>query len=304
MNLLSFDLNLLLVFDAIYRHQSLSVAAVELDLTQPAVSAALKRLRLRLDNPLFVRTSRGMRPTPFADGVAPKITQALGILRELDHPASFVPATTEINFRVYINDIGLIVLMPAILQNMRQAAPKAKLTIIDLRPDEVVSALDHGDVDLAIGYFLGMPNWAHQQNLRNTSYVCAVRSDHPKIGNSLSLAQFLDCRHAMYDTSGSLHNRVEQALAQLNLTRDVALTVPRFAALPFLVMHSDLIVTLPEDLGVMFSKLINIKIFPPPLPLATFQIKQYWHERLNAEPAHKWMRQVVRKMSGALERPS
>lgn len=303
MNLLQFDLNLLLVFDAIYRHNNLSVAAGEMGLTQPAVSAALKRLRLRFGNPLFVRTSRGMRPTPYGDDLAPKVSQALKILREMDQPNVFLPATTEINYRVYINDIGLIVLMPAVLKYLRETAPRARITILDLRPDEVVDALDRGDVDLAIGYFLGMPNWAHQQNLRNTSYVCAVRKDHPRIGNSLTLEQFLQCRHAMYDTSGSLHNRVEQALAKINRTRDVALTVPRFSALPFLVMHSDLIVTVPEDLGVLFSKLIDIKILRPPLQLASFQIKQYWHERLHAEPAHKWFRQVVRSMSEDIGAP-
>ena len=302
MNLLDFDLNLLVAFDAIHRHQNLSAAAEELSLTQPAVSAALKRMRLRFGNPLFVRTSRGMRPTPFADDMAPKIAQALKMLQEVDQPTMFSPATTEINFRLYINDIGLIVLMPSVLQVLRREAPRARVTIVDLRPDEVVDALDQGAIDLAIGYFLGMPNWAHQQNVRDTSYVCAVRSDHPKIGNALSLQQFLACQHAMYDTRGSLHNSVEVALARLNLTRDVALRVPRFTALPFLVMQSDLIATVPEDLGAMFSKLIGIKTFRPPMALGNFQIKQYWHDRLHSEPAYKWLRRVVHSSSQTLPR--
>ena len=189
-----------------------------------------------------------------------------------------------------------------LLQVLRREAPRARVTIVDLRPDEVVDALDQGAIDLAIGYFLGMPNWAHQQNVRDTSYVCAVRSDHPKIGNALSLQQFLACQHAMYDTRGSLHNSVEVALARLNLTRDVALRVPRFTALPFLVMQSDLIATVPEDLGAMFSKLIGIKTFRPPMALGNFQIKQYWHDRLHSEPAYKWLRRVVHSSSQTLPR--
>lgn len=293
MDLLRFDLNLLLCFDAIYRHQSLSAAADELNLTQPAVSAALKRLRAHFDNPLFVRTSRGMRPTPFSDGIAPKIAQVLETLRSVDTSAEFSPATTTINFRVYINDVGLIVATPGVLAYMREHAPHARLTIVDLRPDEVVDALDNGDIDLAIGYFLGMPNWARQQNLRTTRYVCMVAGNHPEIRQSLSLEQFLRCRHAMYMNSGSQYYAMEQALAQRGLTRDVILNVPRFSALPFLIAQSDLIVTVPEDLGTLFSTLLDVKVFKPPLELANFQVRQYWHERLHAEPAYRWLRQVV-----------
>ena len=149
MDLLDFDLNLLMTFDAIYRHHNLSTAAIELGMTQPAVSAALKRMRACFDNPLFVRTSHGMLPTPYADGVSIKISQALDILREVDQPITFSPSTTTINFRIYINDIGMLLVMPLVLKYMREHAPHAKLTILDLRPDEVVQALDGGVIDLA-----------------------------------------------------------------------------------------------------------------------------------------------------------
>ena len=293
MDLLRFDLNLQLCFDAIYRHQRLSAAADELNLTQPAVSAALKRLRAHFDNPLFVRTSRGMRPTPFSDGIAPKIAQVLEVLKGVDLSSEFTPASTTINFRVYINDVGMIVAMPQVLAHLRKHAPHARLTIVDLRPDEVVDALDSGNIDLAIGYFLGMPNWARQQNLRTTRYVCMVAGHHPEIRDSLSLEQFLRCRHAMYVNSGSQYYAMEQALAERGLTRDVILHVPRFSALPFLVAQADLIATVPEDLGTLFSRLLDVRIFTPPLELANFQIHQYWHERLHAEPAYRWLRQIV-----------
>ena len=303
MDLLDFDLNLLLTFDAIYRHHSLSAAAGELHLTQPAVSAALKRLRERLDNPLFVRTSHGMRPTPFADNMAGKVARALDILREVDQPDVFSPSTTTVHYRIYINDVGMQVLLPHVLRQVSEQAPGARLTVIDLRPDEVVDALDTGVVDLAIGYFLGMPNWAHQQTLRNTSYVCAVRDGHPDIHGGLSMAQFLRARHAMYWTSGSPHGIVEETLARLNLSRDVMLRVPRFASLPFLIAESDLVMTIPEDLGVAFSRMLPIRIYPPPMPLPNFEIKQYWHERHHAEDAHRWLRQLVKVETARIGRP-
>lgn len=289
------DLNLLKTFDAIHRHNNLSAAAVELGLTQPAISAALKRLRGQFDNPLFVRTSHGMRPTPHADDMAVKITRALNLLREVGQSATFARGTTKVHYRIYINDVGMLVVMPQVLKHVSEQAPHAKISIIDLRPDEVVDALDSGEIDLAIGYFLGMPNWARQQALRKTSYVCAVRSSHPEIGDELSLEQFLGAKHAMYSTSGSPHSVVDETLARMNLTRDVTLRVPRFAALPFLIANSDLIVTIPEDLGQAFSRLIDIKLFPPPVPLGEFEIKQYWHDRHHAEPAFQWLRSIVRR---------
>lgn len=289
------DLNLIKTFDAIHRHHNLSAAAVELGLTQPAISAALKRLRAHFGNPLFVRTSHGMRPTPHADEMAGKIARALGLLREAGQSASFARATTTVHYRIYINDVGMLVVMPQVLRHVSEQAPHAKISIIDLRPDEVVDALDSGEIDLAIGYFLGMPNWARQQTLRKTSYVCAVRSDHPDIGDSLSLDQYLRAKHGMYSTSGSPHSVVDETLARLNLTRDVTLRVPRFAALPFLIARSDLLVTIPQDLGLAFSRLIDIKLFAPPVPLGDFEIKQYWHERHHAEPAFQWLRSVVRR---------
>lgn len=296
------DLNLLKTFDAIHRHNNLSAAAVELGLTQPAISAALKRLRGHFDNPLFVRTSHGMRPTPHADAMAEQIARALTLLRDMGQVAVFSRSTTTVHYRIYINDVGMLVMMPQVLKQVSEQAPHAKISIIDLRPDEVVDALDSGSIDLAIGYFLGMPNWARQQTLRKTSYVCAVRSGHPDIVDSLSLEQYLRAKHGMYSTSGSPHSVVDETLARMNLTRDVTLRVPRFAALPFLIARSDLLVTIPQDLGLAFSRLIDIKLFPPPLALGDFEIKQYWHERHHAEPAFQWLRSVVLKETRHLVR--
>ncbi|MCB2008526.1 MAG: LysR family transcriptional regulator [Burkholderiaceae bacterium] len=296
------DLNLLKTFDAIHRHHNLSAAAVELGLTQPAISAALKRLRTHFGNPLFVRTSHGMRPTPHADAMAGHITRALELLREMGQVAVFSRLTTTVHYRVYINDVGMLVVMPQVLKHVSEQAPNAKISIIDLRPDEVVEALDSGEIDLAIGYFLGMPNWARQQTLRKTSYVCAVRSGHPEIGDSLSIEQYLRAKHGMYAASGSPYSLVDETLARMNLRRDVTLRVPRFAALPFMIASSDLLVTIPEDLGLAFSRLIDIKLFPPPVELGEFEIKQYWHERHHAEPAFQWLRSVVRRETMRLTR--
>ena len=175
-------------------------------------------------------------------------------------------------------------------------ATHAQLTVMDIRQDEVVSALDNGEIDLAIGHFVGVPNWARQQFLRSTSYVCAMRSDHPDIDETLSLAQFLNARHALYWTHESTYGRLDEMLAKRGYTRDIALRIPRLAAIPFAVATSDLLVTIPEDLGMLFQKFLPIKLLPMPLALPGIQIKQYWHERLHADPGHRWLRNVVRQV--------
>lgn len=301
MNLHAFDLNLLLAFDAISRRQSISGAAVELGITQPAVSAALKRLRDHLGDPLFVRTAYGMRPTPFADDMQPRVTDALRLLREIDHPATFVPETARVEYKIYIGDAGMLTLLPAVVKHIGTHAPRTTLTIIDLRHDEVVPALDGGRIDLAVGYFADMPNWARQQSLRITSYVCAVRRDHPVIGETLSLEQFRNAKHCVYRTSGSSHNALDRSIARGTLRRSVPLLVPNFTVIPFVIAESDLIATIPEDLAATFGSMMNIRLLPPPLALPRFRRKQYWHERNHMDPAFRWLRKVFKTQAAEAE---
>ncbi|QNP48987.1 LysR family transcriptional regulator [Diaphorobacter aerolatus] len=296
MDLRDFNLNLLFAFDAVERHRSVSAAAQELELTQPAVTAALNKLRIRFENPLFVRTSHGMHPTPRAMELAPHIKRILEAVRRLDEPDTFSPKTTKNHFKIYVNDVGLVAVLPRVVDRLSHETPNTRLTVLDIRQDEVVSALDNGEIDLAIGHFFDVPNWARQQFLRSTPYVCAMRKDHPVIKDSLSLSQFLGSRHALYWTHGSTYGRLDEALARRGHTRDIALRMPRLGALPFAVAMSDLLVTLPEDLGLVFEKLLPIKLLPVPLSVPDIQVKQYWHERLHADPIHEWFRNLVKNV--------
>ena len=302
MQLHSFDLNLLCTFDAIYRSQSISAAAIELGLTQPGVSSALKRLRERVGDPLFVRTSRGMRSTPFAENMAPKVFQALKLLSGIDQPVTFAPATSTVDFKIYISDAGLHIVIPQVVERMNTQAPHASLTVVDLRPDEVTAALDSGSIDMAAGFFLDMPNWARQQVVRATSYVCAVRKNHPRIRDALTLDQFLAERHCAYWTSGSSHSKVEQTLSRQNLVRDVAFSSPSFTSMLLLASQSDMIATVPEDLAFTYSRMLDIRLHPSPVAFPRFEIRQYWHERQHAAPASKWLRRLFRGAAADLPR--
>ena len=302
MHLPTFDLNLLCAFDAIYRSQSISAAAIELGLTQPGLSSAQKRLRECVGDPLFVRTSSGMRSTPFADNMAPKVSEALKILSGIDQPVNFTPATSNVNLRIYISDAGLHVVMPQVVERMNVHAPHASLTVVDLRPNEVTAALDGGSIDMAVGYFLDMPNWARQQVVRATSYVCAVRKNHPRIQDALTLEQFLAERHCAYWTSGSSHSKLEQTLSRQRIVRDVAFRSPSFTSMLLLASQSDMIATVPEDLAFTFNRILDICLHPCPVALPRFEIRQYWHERQHAAPASKWLRGLFRGAAADLPR--
>lgn len=294
MNLHAFDLNLLLTFEAIYRRQSISGAAADLGLTQPAVSAALKRLRNHMGDQLFVRTTDGMRPTQYADVIQPTMSDALRLLREIDHPATFSPTAARANYKVYIGDAAMLSLLPSVMKHLGEHAPATTLTVVSLSHDEVVPALDGGRIDLAIGYFSDMPNWARQQSLRSTSYVCAVRDSHPVIRSGLTLEQFRNAQHCVYRTTGSSHNSVERSIAKLKLGRDVPLLVPNFTVIPFVIAQTDLVAIIPGDLGAIFSGLLGIRVFPPPVSLPRFRRKQYWHERNHMDPGFRWLRRVFK----------
>src|SRR6218665_3261718 len=150
MDLSEFNLNLLTFFDAIYRNRGVWAAAQELDLTQPAVTAALNKLRAHFDNPLFVRTSNGMHPTPGAVVFAPKIARVLDSVGRLEEPTPFQPQSAKDQFKIYVNGIGMMLALPKIVQLLNQDAPHTQLTVIDLRQDQVGKGLDGGESDLAI----------------------------------------------------------------------------------------------------------------------------------------------------------
>lgn len=295
MDIKNFDLNLLKCFDAIHRHQNVSAAAEELELTQGGMSSALRRLRIAFNDPLFARSSIGMKSTPLADTIAPKIGSMLESVRDLDKPARFNPANTEINYKLYINDAGLMVLLPRIMRRLKQQAPGACLTIVDLRPDEVIKSIDKGQVDVAIGYFLNVPGWARQQKLKDSHYVCVVRADHPTIGDKITMEQYMTGEHVMYWNHDALYSTLEAGLARIPSRREVRLRIPRFSAIPSLIADSDYILTVPEDVGLITSQFAKVKLLKPPFAIDRFTVRQYWHERLNADSAHKWFRGVLKE---------
>ena len=203
MNVHAVDLNLLVVFDAIYRERKITSAADRLALSQPATSNALTRLRKLFDDPLFVRTVNGMVPTPFAQLLAEPIKDACDSARSaLQLSSSFMPRSSTRTFTLCMSDIGEHVFLPPLLKRLTTEAPAVNVKVVQATLRDLHLGLESGEVDLAIGLFPNLPPGFFQQKLYVDRLVCVARKGHPAIGGPISLAEFRSLPHAQVRSLG------------------------------------------------------------------------------------------------------
>ncbi|MGC0154392.1 LysR family transcriptional regulator [Chromobacterium vaccinii] len=298
MNLLTLDLNLLLVFDAILRTKSTTLAAEELSLTQSAVSNALRRLRIAFDDPLFVKTRDGMLPTVLAKELADHVHAGLASFRQaVETRSHFDPLTSDRSFTIYISDIGQIVFMPRLISHCASAAPNIRIATVDASPKEAQHAMSAGEIDLAIGLFMSFDPGFHQQRLFREYYVVIARDGHPAISAGLPLGIFLDARHAVYRPTAGSHAMFEEAVERIfeanGCVRQVAVRLAHSLGLSQIIAASDLLVCVPSRLAHAFNGYANIRVFPLPFDAPAFDISQLWHRRCHRDAGHRWLRHTV-----------
>jgi len=295
MDITKVDLNLLVVFDMLLRKQSVSRAAEALNISQPATSSALNRLRTMFADPLFIRATRGMQPTPRAQQLAEPLQHVLDrIKNDMLQQSSFDPASAKRRFVFNMVDVGELVFLPRLLKHLRAAAPDSDIITVSTPPDQLEAALQAGDVDLVVGYF---PNFqsasVYQQRLFSHTFVCVMRKDHPVVGEHITRKQFLDAHHAVVHPEGKSHELFERALAERGLQRRVVLRLPHYLAIPMIVAESDLIATVPYAVGQSFARMANIRLSRPPFDVPAPDVKQFWHARFHNDPASRWLRRMV-----------
>jgi len=290
------DLNLIPYLVALDDARNVSRAGDLLGVSQPRVSAALGRLREHFGDPLFVRTSRGMEPTPRALALVPAARDALAqIRRGLDTPHDFDAATTTGTFSIALSDVGEIVFLPRLLQALARLAPHANLRSVSLPHAEVERGLEAGAVDLAVGYFpdLDGSNF-FQQRLFTHRFICLMRREHPLAGMPLTVEQYLACGHAVVRAEGRSQEVLEQYLAKARLQRRAVLETPHFMSLPFILGRTDLIATVPHAIGYAYAaEHASITLVEPPLPLPRFDLRQHWHRKYHNDARAAWLRGVV-----------
>ncbi|AWI81397.1 MAG: LysR family transcriptional regulator [Betaproteobacteria bacterium HGW-Betaproteobacteria-13] len=287
------DVRLLAVFDEIYKTRSVTRAADGLGLGQPAVSIALAKLRDHFADPLFVRTSQGMEPTPLADELRDPVRETLDALeRVTGYRSEFDPASSTRCFRICMTDISQLVLLPRLLVRLRGVAPAIQIEIAPLSAD-TSRLLESGEADLALGFVPQLEAGFYQQALFRQDYVCMVSADHPRIGSALTLAEFEAEDHAVVTSSGTGHLILDREIIRQGITRRVALRIPSFLGVAFVIEHTDLLVTIPRRLGEVLEGRGDFRVLPVPFPLPDYAVKQHWHERYHHDPGNRWLRSMI-----------
>ena len=298
------DLNLLRVFDAIFQARSVTVAASNLHLTQPGVSKQLNRLRELLDDPLFIRTNDGMSPTPRAEALAGPINQALSEVRNaIEHQLGFNPRTSDRTFKIYMSDLGQMVLLPRVLELVANEAPGVNIHTVQVPASRMRGvAFESGDVDLAVGYFEEFEGSVYRQVLFDEHYVGIVRANHPHIRKTISFDQFLATAHLVYQPSGGGHGSVEsvvdKAFWAAGVERRVAVRVAHTLGLSSIIAKTDLLVVVPYRLALACAALIDATVLDLPIDIPLITIAQHWHERFHADPGNRWLRGTLAQLYG------
>jgi DNA-binding transcriptional LysR family regulator len=277
--------------------RKLSAAAARLGLSQSAASHALARLRKRTGDALFVRGGGGFYPTPYGERLSAASRSALNILLDgFAANAPFDPAQTTRRFTVYLSDVGQMVFLPKLLAFMSREAPQASLRVSPIPLEQPGAPLASGEVDLAVGFFSNLTTGFRQSMLFRERYVCVVRADHPNFRNGMTAEGFARSPRALADASGMGHAVVEAELKREGLLVAPRLTVPQFMVLPLVIANSDLLVIMPSRLAKAFAELVSIKILRPPVVLKPYDIKLYWHERYQQDPANRWLRRALTRL--------
>jgi DNA-binding transcriptional LysR family regulator len=287
------DLKLLAVVTELSRTRSVSQTAENLDLSQSAISMSLAKLRKLFNDPLFVRTSSGMNPTPHAVELIGLLKNAEDLLQTaLDLHVVFDPMRSERRFNLYSSDIAQVTLMPRLMQRLRSVAPNVGIELQRLS-DGTPKLLETGEADLAVGFILPLGAGFCQQRLFKERFVCVARKDHPRVGDTLDIEEFQNETHLAITTCGTGHGVLEKALEARSIRRRVGLTVPSFLGIASIIATLDYLAVVPEQLARHLARAGNIKILPLPFSVSSYYIMQHWHERYTQDPASKWLRSVV-----------
>jgi DNA-binding transcriptional LysR family regulator len=299
MNWGAFDLNLLVVFDAVMQERSVTRAGSRIGLSQPAMSHALNRLRHMLKDELFVRTPEGMVPTPRAETLAQPLRNALSEMELALEPSAFDPETSDRRFALAVNNYAAVVLAPPLVAAVSAAAPAVQL---DLRPSgtlDIIVHLDRGDLDLALGSIQAPGERFTTAALIEDSFVTVMRRGHPASQRKLSAAVFAALSHLDISSSGEDTSFVEQWLAERGFTRRIVLRAPYLSAASILV-QSDMVATLSRRIAQEFVRNHPLQIREPPYVSPRVGTAMLWHRRFDSHPAHRWLRGVILSVTKSL----
>jgi DNA-binding transcriptional LysR family regulator len=294
MNPHGIDLNLLIVFDQLYQDRKVSLAADNLGLSQPAVSSALGRLRRLLHDDVFLRTARGMHPTPLADELAKPIANALASLRDtLSHRVQFEPAKNSRQFTLAMTDIGEAYFLPGLVAALESSAPGVTISTVRGTAVNLKLEMETGKVDLALGHLPDLVTDFHRRPLFSQRYVCLFRKGHALDAAPPDIAAFARAEHAVVVSAGTGHGRADEFIERAGINRRIRLRVPHFMALADVLEVSDLVATVPEIFALRSAKHFDLRHAEHPVRLPPIDISLLWHKHQHRDPANRWLRDLI-----------
>jgi DNA-binding transcriptional LysR family regulator len=281
------------LLNQIYREGSVSKAAEKIGLSQPSVSIRLRQLREHFDDKLFVRTSKGMLPTPQAQETIRNIEKILDIVDiTLNQRVFFDPATSDRTFRICMTDIGQMVILPKLVNYTKAIASNVQFEVIEL-DSSTTHKLENGDADIAMGYTNEFSSGLYQQKLFDETFVCMLGKTHPRIKDTLSVEELQLEEHVCVCKLGTSHGTLDVALRRAGVHRRSSVIVPSFLGLASIVARTELLSIVPIHLGNILTEEDNVRTIPLPIDLPSYPVKQYWHDRYHRDPTNRWLRSVL-----------
>ena len=301
MNLSKVDLNLFIVFDAIYTEANLTRAGQIVGITQPAVSNALARLRDTFNDPLFVRTAQGMVPTPMAQNIITPVRQALQLLRvSVQESRSFNPNEANKTYRISMTDLTEAVILPHLAARIRRLAPNINIDSFLTRRRETTKELAAGRLDFAIDAPLNTDPQVRHVRLFEDRYVCIMRKGHPLASKDrITLEDYLAQSHIHISSRRNGLGHVDLALGKMGLQRRVVMRSQHYQMAPLVLESTDMVMTVTERFALRHN-LHWVQLPIDDIPLV--QTHLFWHESTDQDPANRWMREQIIELSQQLER--
>lgn len=291
------DLNLLRVFDVIMREGSITAAGATIGQTQSSMSHALGRLRQHLGDPLFVRTTKGMQPTPYAERLSASVANAFQALREgVNATEAFDPATSSRSYTLLTTDIAELMLFPTLVTHLSEVAPHIRVTSAQTARSDYRAQLERSAADLAIGKLPENHVDFHQQHLFDLPIGCLVRRDHPAIGESISLAQFMATPQIAMTEPAQVEIAVARAIGKRAAQRNIVLRLSHYLSVPSIINGSDLIAVMPMIGNEEWMAKRDLRLIPLPFAVPPFRIVQFWHDRHRCDEGHRWLRGIIAKL--------
>lgn len=304
MNISRIDLNLLVYLDALLREKSVTKAANQLGITQPAMSNSLRRLRDMLGDPLLIRTSEGMTPTERAEALQPQIREILAAIEKAVQPsAEFDASKSERVFRIMASDYAESTVLPSLLNHIRDSAPYIRLDI--LTPSDVTfQDIEKGKVDMAINRFDYLPQSFHQSTIWRDNFTCLMSSSNPILQN-FSLDNYLKANHIWVSKTGmgvgvgmnpgdtQRLGWVDEALEQMDKKRHIRVFTRHYQVAALLASQPDLIATMPRQAALVHQSNPLVAIAKPPFPIVPIELKLAWSPLLHHNPGHTWLRRLI-----------